>query len=107
MQRKVFISYKRGHADDFVASLYRHLISEGHEVFFDKESIQEGERWDISIHNALNSSEVLIGVMTNDFISSKEVQNEWSYAENHQAPATRTESHPESIPCRGSTARRT
>ncbi len=80
----VFISYKR--EDQAVAeSLSATLHQWGYATWLDVKDIQSGisefsETWKEAIHKGLKRSHVLIGLITPDSLSSRNVRQEWDWA---------------------------
>ncbi|MFC1959897.1 TIR domain-containing protein [Chloroflexota bacterium] len=83
MSYNIFISYKRGEADDFAHYLHEQLNAEGHNVFLDKKDILTGEKWEHVVEQALDSADVLIGIVTENSAASHEVRSEWGHALKH------------------------
>ncbi|GJQ59459.1 MAG: TIR domain-containing protein [Candidatus Scalindua sp. AMX11] len=67
---KVFLSYS--HRDGgFVKELYRRLMKDGVECFFDKESIDWGANWVIELERGVDECEVIVLVLSPDFCRSE------------------------------------
>ncbi|MEP6583756.1 MAG: toll/interleukin-1 receptor domain-containing protein [Ginsengibacter sp.] len=78
-QANYFFSYSRKDAD-FVKKLATDLKKTGASVWLDQLDIAPGSPWDDSIQNALNGSQGLIVILSDDSVKSKNVMDEVSYA---------------------------
>ena len=75
----IFISYSR--ADhDFVKPLVLKMKKAGIKVWWDKSSIEAGERWDNSISGGLAESQTILLVLSKTSVASENVMDEISYA---------------------------
>ncbi len=78
---KVFLSYS--HKDeDFAKDLYKRLIRDGVDCFFDKESIEWGANWVIELEKGIDDSDNIILVLSPDFCRS-----EWTKIERTSSMA--------------------
>ena len=67
---KVFLSYS--HKDQaFVEELYRRLTRDGVECFFDKESIEWGANFVLSLEKGIDDSDVIVAVLSPEFCKSE------------------------------------
>src|SRR5688572_10121576 len=84
MTQQTFISYK---------SEYRHIAihvrdtlkSWGYKTWFDQDNIPKGAYFRDAIQNGLECSDVIIGVLTQKALQSREVLTEWDYAYSHKS----------------------
>ena len=84
MQR-VFISYsRRDHG--YVDSLVSHIESSGQEVWFDRANLVGGQQWRKQIVSAIKGSDVVIAVLTEYAVRSRNVRKEIDLAEKHRRP---------------------
>lgn len=82
---KVFISYSR--KDTPIAdSLAKDLIAVGIDVWMDREDIEVGERWSTAIQHALESSQAMVLVLSPDSMSSRNVEDEFTYFLDNNKP---------------------
>ena len=65
---KIFIAYAAS-ALDIAERLYHRLQSERHEVFFDRELLLPGNTYDRKVRDALQKSQLLIFLASNESIS--------------------------------------
>ncbi|MEE8574445.1 MAG: toll/interleukin-1 receptor domain-containing protein [Thermodesulfobacteriota bacterium] len=67
---KVFLSYS--HTDEeFVIELYKRLVRDGVDCFFDKESIHWGDNWVVALEEGIKDCDEMILVLSPDFIRSE------------------------------------
>ncbi len=78
-QANYFFSYSRQDSD-FVKKVATDLKKAGANVWLDQLDISPGNPWDDSIQNALNASQGLIVILSNESVKSKNVMDEVSYA---------------------------
>jgi pterin-4a-carbinolamine dehydratase len=72
MSNSIFVNYRQSdsqHAAIAIASILKHSFAEG-EVFIDRSSIHGGRDWPNSITNALESAQVLVAVLGEDWLKS-------------------------------------
>jgi pterin-4a-carbinolamine dehydratase len=72
MSNSIFVNYRQSdsqHAAMAIASILKHSFAEG-EVFIDRSSILGGRDWPNSISNALESAQVLVAVLGEDWLRS-------------------------------------
>jgi pterin-4a-carbinolamine dehydratase len=72
MSNSIFVNYRHSdaqHAAMAIASILKHSFAEG-EVFIDRSSIRGGRDWPNSISNALESAQVLVAVLGEDWLRS-------------------------------------
>ena len=68
--KTTFLSYS--HKDEtFVKKLYKGLVRDGVNCFFDKESIQWGDNWVMSLEKGLDQADFLVVVLSKHFIESE------------------------------------
>ncbi|MBL8163268.1 MAG: TIR domain-containing protein, partial [Anaerolineae bacterium] len=78
MGTKVFISYKSEYRD-FARKVQQRLRDWGYETWFDMDDIPKGAYFRHAIQEGLDTSDVLVGVMTQEAFQSREVMAEWDY----------------------------
>lgn len=72
MSNSIFVNYRQSdsqHAAMAIATILKHSFAEG-EVFIDRSSILGGKDWPNSISNALESAQVLVAVLGEDWLRS-------------------------------------
>ncbi len=72
MPNSIFVNYRQSdsqHAAIAIASILKHSFAEG-EVFIDRSSIHSGSDWQNSISLALESAQVLVAVLGEDWLKS-------------------------------------
>ncbi|MEO0595117.1 MAG: TIR domain-containing protein [Chloroflexota bacterium] len=80
---KTFISYKSEYRDT-AKGVRDALQSWGHETWFDQDDIAKGAYFRDEIQQGLESSDVVIGILTPEALKSREVLTEWDFAfSNH------------------------
>jgi WD40 repeat protein len=80
---QIFLSYSHHESDTMFARQVRdHLRSIGYRVWFD-EDMGLGEYWPDRIDKGLRSSDAVVGIISPSSIASKNVQNEWVFAQEH------------------------
>src|SRR5215475_2759636 len=78
---KVFISYSRRDALDFVDRLQPALASYGVDAYVDREDIEKGEEWWERIEQLITEADTVIFVMTPGSASSEVCHREVDFAE--------------------------
>lgn len=81
MPKQIFISYSRVDTN-FVTHLIDDLTKQGLNVWLDQRNIGAGQRWDNTIQQALESSDLFVIVLTPSSVASENVLDELSYAIN-------------------------
>ena len=81
MPNQIFMSYSRADTD-FVIKLIKDLISQGLNIWLDQRNIGAGQRWDNTIQEALQSSDLFIIVLSPNSVASENVLDELSFAIN-------------------------
>lgn len=76
---RVFISYKSEYRD-LAIRVRDKLRAWGHQTWFDRDNIGKGEYFREAIQNGLENSDVVIGIVTQEALKSREVLMEWDYA---------------------------
>jgi hypothetical protein len=76
---RIFISYKR-EDEPFATNLRQRLLNAGYEVWMDIFDIPKGAHWPDEIQKGLESSDVVLGLMTPRAMDSRNVKNEWDWA---------------------------
>ncbi len=77
--RRVFISYERSDGD--VARQVRaHLSSAGIPTWMDEYDIPVGAYWPDEIDRGLAASDIVVGILSPEAMSSRNVKNEWDWA---------------------------
>jgi hypothetical protein len=74
-----FFSYARADSD-FVLKLARDLRQAGADVWLDQLDIEAGNRWDLSVGEALKDSKKMLVILSPDSVSSNNVMDEVSFA---------------------------
>jgi hypothetical protein len=75
---QIFMSYSR--VDKvFATRLADDLIAAGFNVWFDLRSIPSGAKWDLEVQRGLESSDVMLVLLSPTAAASDNVQDEWSY----------------------------
>jgi len=75
----IFVSYS--HLDkDFALRLVKILRDWGHNPWLDNEQIPKGKNWPDEIDKGLDSSDVVVGVLSENAMTSGVVKSEWEYA---------------------------
>ena len=77
----IFISYKSEYRD-FAYRVRDTLKDWGYETWLDADNIPAGQYFRFAIQDGLDNSDVIIGIVTPEAISSKEVLFEWDHAIN-------------------------
>lgn len=75
---RIFISYSRVDVD-FARQLAEALSNAGADVWIDIDDIPIGKKWSSAIQEGLNTSEVMLVVISPDSMASKNVEDEWQY----------------------------
>lgn len=75
----IFISYSRSDST-FVLELAQKLRASGAQIWLDQLDIRPGTAWDDAIEKALANSDIVLVVLSKASISSKNVNDEYSYA---------------------------
>jgi tetratricopeptide (TPR) repeat protein len=83
-----FISYSRRESKDFVAKLRSALLLESPaiRVWVDTRDIRPGRDWDEQIHEAIQTYNSLLFIMTHDSVRSDECKHEWVRALKYKKP---------------------
>jgi formylglycine-generating enzyme required for sulfatase activity len=82
---RIFISYSR-QDQLFVRRLATDLESLGADIWLDVDDIPVGMKWSTAIQEGLDSTEVMIVVVSPYSMSSKNVEDEWQYFQDHKKP---------------------
>ncbi|MEO8567770.1 MAG: toll/interleukin-1 receptor domain-containing protein [Ginsengibacter sp.] len=77
---KIFFSYSRIDASEFVLKLALDLKKKGFNVWLDQEDIRAGAEWDMEIQKALENCDCLLFVETENSVNSNNVLDEVYYA---------------------------
>lgn len=75
----IFFSYSRVDSE-FTTQLAKKLIEAGINIWLDKFHIEAGEKWDNEIQKALESSNILLVILSKSSVKSENVMDEVSYA---------------------------
>jgi hypothetical protein len=78
-QPQVFISYQRTDSD-FARQVRAHLAAAGVLTWMDEYDIPVGAYWPDEIDKGLTASEIVVGVLSPDAMTSRNVKNEWDWA---------------------------
>ncbi|MGC9356358.1 MAG: TIR domain-containing protein [Anaerolineae bacterium] len=82
---QIFISYSHREADTaFARQLRDRLHSMGYQVWIDERSIPIGDTFDDRIDEGLRNSDAVIGIITPSSVASKNVRNEWVFAQENE-----------------------
>jgi hypothetical protein len=81
MSEKIYISYSRKDANQ-VQAIVRALELNRHQVFLDIQDIRPGDNWIAALRQAIDSSDILILVMSKNSLGSPVVIDELHYAIN-------------------------
>ncbi len=81
----VFISYSQ-HDKELANQMVSRLRTDGFKVWIDHKRLEAGTRWMDEINNALEVSEYLVLLMSNDSLASKYVQHEYEYFVRNNKP---------------------
>lgn len=76
--KQIFISYSSQDVS-FVSKLHEDLQKVGFDLWRDKTHIRGIDEWDKTIHDALKTSTVMLLVLSENSMNSKEVYREWHY----------------------------
>jgi len=79
---QVFISYKSEYRD-FAIRVRDQIRAWGYQTWFDQDDIPEGAYFRHAIQKGLETSEVIVGVMTEEALQSRDVLWEWDYGLYH------------------------
>jgi len=82
---RIFISYSSKNELD-ASRLYKTLKVMGFQVWMAKYFLIPGQLWDISVQDAMNTSDVMLVVMTRAAVASVEVRKEWNYFLENEKP---------------------
>ncbi len=96
---RVFISYSR-HDQPFATRLAAHLKEHHFNVWLDVFEIQAGKSWARQIGEALDSSHLLLLVLSPDSLESGNVEDEWNYFLDKRKPIVPILYRPCEIPYR-------
>ncbi|MBL8166385.1 MAG: TIR domain-containing protein, partial [Anaerolineae bacterium] len=84
---KLFLSYARDDDKAFVETLYARLKADGHDAWFDRESLpSRGETFLQEIRNTIYSADRLLLIVGPDAAQSKYVRFEYQHAEEYCVP---------------------
>ncbi len=82
---QIFISY--GHEDaEFARHVREQLQAWDYQTWLDSDNIPHGAYWPDAIDAGLKNSDVVLGVMTQDSVTSRNVKNEWDWALENEKP---------------------
>lgn len=82
---KIFLSYRR--EDLSFAEFIRQKLQEwGYQVWMDIYDIPKGAYWPDAIDEALKGTDIVVGIMSPDAVSSRNVKNEWDWALVNEKP---------------------
>jgi pimeloyl-ACP methyl ester carboxylesterase len=76
---QVFISYQRTDSD-FARQVRAHLVAAGVLTWMDEYDIPVGAYWPDEIDKGLTGSDIVVGVLSPDAMTSRNVKNEWDWA---------------------------
>jgi pimeloyl-ACP methyl ester carboxylesterase len=78
-QPQIFISYQRTDSD-FARQVRAHLAAAGVRTWMDEYDIPVGAYWPDEIDKGLTGSEIVVGILSPDAMTSRNVKNEWDWA---------------------------
>ena len=82
---RIFVSYSRDN-ESFAHQLAQSLSEAGADVWIDVEDIPVGMNWSTAIQEGLDTSDVLLVVLSPSSMASKNVAQEWQYFIDHDRP---------------------
>ena len=82
---RIFISYSRKN-QAFAEDLARQLTQDGAEVWIDVKNITPGVTWMNAIDDGLKKSDIMLVVVTQASMNSKQVEKEWQYFLRREKP---------------------
>ncbi|KAB2904729.1 MAG: toll/interleukin-1 receptor domain-containing protein [Anaerolineae bacterium] len=94
---KIFLSYRRENVD-FAEFIRKELQQWGYQVWMDIYDIPKGAYWPDAIDEALKDTDIVVGVMSPDAMSSRNVKNEWDWALVNEKPLLLLLLHDTQIP---------
>ena len=82
IKTSIFISYARPDAKHVAQSLYEyyHDRLEGYDVLLDTKKIEGGKDWEETIRDRINSSDIILALITEGVFKSKYISEEIRYA---------------------------
>ncbi len=98
-QPQVFISYQRIDGD-FARQVREQLMSHGVRTWMDQYDIPAGAYWPDEIDAGLAASDTVVGIVSPDAVSSRNVKNEWDWALEHNKPLVLLMRRPTDVPHR-------
>ncbi|HYM76872.1 MAG TPA: TIR domain-containing protein [Candidatus Dormibacteraeota bacterium] len=69
--KHIFLSYAREDGSEFACRLYEDLQKKGHEPWLDVSHSKAGNAWTEDIEKAIDSCDILLAILTRDYINSK------------------------------------
>jgi tetratricopeptide (TPR) repeat protein len=78
-QPRVFISYQRSDSD-FANRVRQHLVAAGVNTWMDQHDIPVGAYWPDEIDKGLTASDMVVGILSPEAMTSRNVKNEWDWA---------------------------
>lgn len=82
---KVFISYSRVNSET-AREVRDRLQAFGYRTWIDMDDIGTGEYWPDAIDRGLDESDVVVGVLSEASVQSRNVKNEWDWALQYDVP---------------------
>lgn len=82
---KIFISYSR-QDEDFTRQLATRLSQQGADIWIDIEDIPPGVKWSTAVQEGLDTSTVMLLIVSPDSMASKNVTDEWQYYHEKDKP---------------------
>jgi len=76
---QVFISYQRTDSE-FARHIRAHLVRHGVRTWMDQDDVPVGAYWPDAIDAGLTSSDIVLGILSPDAITSRNVKNKWDWA---------------------------
>ncbi|MBA3920486.1 MAG: toll/interleukin-1 receptor domain-containing protein [Nostocaceae cyanobacterium] len=82
---RIFISYKR-QDEAFARQLCQNIHKQGFNTWLDVKDILPTDNWREAIHKGIRESDAVIAVITPESLTSKNVLQEWGWAETNNKP---------------------
>lgn len=82
---QLFISYSRAD-EDFARQIAQSLLELGADVWLDQEDIRSGEDWSDAIQRGLESSQIMLLILSPASMDSSNVADEWKYFHSEKKP---------------------
>jgi pimeloyl-ACP methyl ester carboxylesterase len=76
---QVFISYQRSD-NAFAQRVREHLVAHGVRTWMDQYDIPVGSYWPDAVDEGLTASDIVVGILSPEAMTSRNVKNEWDWA---------------------------